>query len=128
MILNLLNNSEYTSGKITGLQLLSLLFKKLSEESILGFISQTIFSETQNPDDKIRAEAFTTFFKILEALPKTFLKQRGVDIIEGMHKDRVNEVQMIFVWNVPNIATHLSFSDFNSKIFPVFLQNLKHKN
>lgn len=82
----------------------------------------------QSSDDKIRTEAFSTFFKMLEVFPKEFLEQKGLKLIEGMNKDKINEIRMIFAWNMAKMASNLPFNFFNSKLLPIFIKNLKSKN
>lgn len=49
-------------------------------------------------------------------------------MIEEMPKDKKNEIKLIFVWNLPKMAKCLDYSDFQSKILPILLKNLKSKN
>ena len=93
-----------------------------------GFISQTLYSESKNLDEKIRSEAFTTFFKVIDQIPRDFMAKKGMLMIEEMPKDNVNEIKMTFVWNLPKISKHLDYVDFQSKILPVIMKNLKSKN
>lgn len=45
-----------------------------------------------------------------------------------MNKDTVNEIRMIFAWNLPKMATFIPFDLFNSKIVTIYLKNFKSKN
>ena len=48
--------------------------------------------------------------------------------MEEMPKDKVNEIKLIYVWNLPKIARRFHYKTFQVKVLPVVLKNLKSKN
>lgn len=40
------------------------------------------------------------------------MSKKGLVMIEEMPKDKVNEIKMTFVWNLPKISKHLDYKNF----------------
>ena len=64
----------------------------------------------------------------MDVLPNDFLSDKGIKQIELMQKDQINEIKLLFVWNMPKIAKYIPFVLFNNRILPIYLKNFKSKN